>query len=166
MPHSSFDSPADPSTKSETSGTASDLPLLTELDFTVKTYDIDFAGHVNNNVYVRWLEDLRFALLERYLPLEPLMESGVVPLVVETTVRYRRPVNLFEPVHGRMWMDSRSRVRVSLRAEFTVAGDLRVEAVQSGAFVDLRTGRPRRVPESLPESPRTPPRSDSRSSPR
>ena len=164
MPHSEFDAHDDRSSASVPRHADSDLPLLTELDFTVKTYDIDFAGHVSNIVYIRWLEDLRFALLERYLPLNRLMEKGMVPLVVETTVRYRRPVNLFETVRGRMWMDSRSRVRVGLRAEFTVAGDVRVEAVQSGAFVDLTTGRPRRVPESLPESPRTLPRSDIRSS--
>ena len=34
-------------------------PLLTEMGITVQPYDIDFAAHVNNVVYVRWIEDLR-----------------------------------------------------------------------------------------------------------
>jgi len=38
-------------------------PLLVSLDIRVQTYDIDFAGHVNNQVYVRWLEDLRMEML-------------------------------------------------------------------------------------------------------
>ena len=38
-------------------------PLLVTLPHNVQTYDIDFANHVNNQVYVRWLEDLRMELL-------------------------------------------------------------------------------------------------------
>ena len=33
----------------------------------IRTYDIDFAGIVSNIVFIRWLEDLRLALLERLL---------------------------------------------------------------------------------------------------
>ena len=33
-------------------------PLLVTLPIRVQTYDIDFASHVNNQVYIRWLEDL------------------------------------------------------------------------------------------------------------
>jgi acyl-CoA thioester hydrolase len=30
----------------------------------IRTYDIDFAGIVSNIVFIRWLEDLRLALLD------------------------------------------------------------------------------------------------------
>ncbi len=59
-------------------------PLRVELLFQPKTYDIDFAGHVSNIMYIRWLEDLRMMVLDRYLPLNTLMERGVAPVVVRT----------------------------------------------------------------------------------
>jgi acyl-CoA thioester hydrolase len=68
-------------------------PLFTELTFTVKTYDIDFAGHVSNIVYIRWLEDLRFALLDEYFPLEPSMKEGVYASL-ETGKPVRVPAEL------------------------------------------------------------------------
>lgn len=34
----------------------------------VATYDIDYANHVSNIVYFRWLEDLRLQLLEENFP--------------------------------------------------------------------------------------------------
>ncbi len=123
--------------------------LLTELDYTVRTYDIDFAGHVSNQVYIRWLEDLRFALLEQYLPLKPLMDAGTVPLVTETRIKYRKPIQLFEAVHGVMWIEKLEAVRITLVAEITVDGEIRAEATQLGAFVRTVTGLPMRPPETL-----------------
>ena len=35
----------------------------------IRTYDIDFAGIVSNIVFIRWLEDLRLALLDQTYPL-------------------------------------------------------------------------------------------------
>jgi len=42
--------------------------LLIEKEIKVATYDIDFAGIVSNISYIRWLEDLRLAWLEKYFP--------------------------------------------------------------------------------------------------
>ena len=56
-------------------------PLEVELYLPVRTYDIDFAGIVNNIVYVRWLEDLRLEMLSRFLPLEELLQNGIAPLI-------------------------------------------------------------------------------------
>ena len=38
-------------------------PMLIRRPFRVFTYDIDFASHVNDGVYTRWLEELRFDFL-------------------------------------------------------------------------------------------------------
>jgi acyl-CoA thioester hydrolase len=124
-------------------------PLLVQLPFQVKTYDIDFAGHVSNIVYVRWLEDLRLAMLESYLPLKEQMEGGVVPLLVESSVRYRLQIGLLAEVTGCMWVEDLTAVRVKVRAEFVHQGNVCVEAFQTGAFVDIRTGRPARVPQAF-----------------
>jgi hypothetical protein len=49
-----------------------------QLRFQVRTYDIDYAGIVSNIVYIRWLEDLRLALLDQHVPLESFV-TGLFP---------------------------------------------------------------------------------------
>jgi acyl-CoA thioester hydrolase len=44
-------------------------PRIVERALPIRTYDIDFAGIVSNIVYVRWLEDLRLAMMEEAYPI-------------------------------------------------------------------------------------------------
>ena len=122
------------------------LPLFVEMNFQPRTYDIDFAGHVSNIVYIRWLEDLRNLLLDTYLPLSTLMERGVAPVVMRTTIEYKKPVKLFDKPTGRMWMSEMGNVKGILSADFSVNGDIVAEAEQVGLFVKMESGRPVAVP--------------------
>jgi len=122
------------------------LPLFVEKDFEVKTYDIDFAGHVSNIVYIRWLEDLRFLLLREHLPLKPQMEAGYVPILVRTNIQYKRAIRLFEPVVGRMWIQSVGAARIIIAAQILVHDEVCADVVQEGVFAELESGRPLRVP--------------------
>ena len=65
-----------------------------ELAFNVGTYDIDFAGIVSNIVYLRWLEDLRLAMLEAHLPLEDQLAAGTTPVLLSTEIEYLRAIRL------------------------------------------------------------------------
>ncbi|MEE9465669.1 MAG: thioesterase family protein, partial [Candidatus Neomarinimicrobiota bacterium] len=66
-------------------------PFEIELPLEIKSYDIDYAGVVSNIVYVRWLEDLRGAMLSRHLPLDRMLDSGVLPAVAQTRIDYKAP---------------------------------------------------------------------------
>lgn len=55
-----------------------------ELALPVRTYDIDFAGVVSNIVYVRWLEDLRLAIVDAYFPLTQQRNTYVVDVIGHT----------------------------------------------------------------------------------
>lgn len=125
------------------------MPLYVELSFQPKTYDIDFAGHVSNIVYIRWLEDLRLLLLDTYLPLKTLMEKGIAPVVMRTTIDYKRPVKLFDKPIGKMWAGDMGNVKGILLAEFSVNGVVVATAEQVGIFVRLESGRPVAFPEEL-----------------
>jgi acyl-CoA thioester hydrolase len=125
------------------------LPMFVEKPFTVRTYDIDFAGHVSNIVYIRWLEDLRFLLLEEHLPLKPQMDAGYAPILVRTNIQYKRAIRLFEPVVGRMWIQSVGAARIILAAHILVNDEVCADIVQEGVFADLTTGRPMRVPAEM-----------------
>jgi acyl-CoA thioester hydrolase len=124
-------------------------PLRVELAFQPKTYDIDFAGHVSNIVYIRWLEDLRMLVLEKYLPLNILMERGIAPVVMRTTIEYKRPVKLFDSVTGTMWASEMGNVKGILSAEFVVNGTVVAAAEQIGLFVKMESGRPVAFPEEF-----------------
>lgn len=63
-------------------------PLLTQLTFTPKTYEIDFSGALSNLVHVKWLEDLRPAMLSRYLPLQDLINQNTAPMIAKTEIQY------------------------------------------------------------------------------
>jgi acyl-CoA thioester hydrolase len=126
-------------------------PLLVELPFMVKTYDIDFAQIVSNIVYVRWLEDLRLAFLSAHYPLADLMADGISPVLAKTEIEYHRAIRLLDKPTGRMWAGPLERVRWQVQAEFVVEGEVRATAVQTGYFVSLETFRPVRLPERLRE---------------
>jgi len=124
-------------------------PFLVNIHFTVKTYDIDAAHHVSNIVYIRWLEDLRFRILEEYLPLDRLMEKSLTPVILRTEINYIQAVKLFDNPTGMMWMEKLENLRFYLAAEFTVGGKVVCDARQTGVFIDIEKQRPSRIPPEL-----------------
>lgn len=124
--------------------------MLVEVPIRVKTYDVDWVGHVNNIVYIRWLEDLRLELLDTYFPLEPLRQQGIAPIIVNTNIHYRRGIVLSEhEVMGRMWVSEIGRAAFHLAAEFIVDGEIRCTASQRGTFVNQAKMRPIRIPQGF-----------------
>jgi len=82
----------------------------------VRTYDIDFAGIVSNIVFIRWLEDLRLALLDQAYPLIQALAEDVAPILLATRINYRRPVTIADSLVGRIRVAGLSRVRWRLVA--------------------------------------------------
>jgi len=66
-------------------------PLLVELTFRAKTYDVDYAGIVHNAVYIRWLEDLRLKIMDEHYQLEDQFADNQSPVLEKTKIRYRSP---------------------------------------------------------------------------
>jgi acyl-CoA thioester hydrolase len=120
-----------------------------ELDFVVKTYDVDMARIVHNAVYIRWLEDLRTALMDKYLPLQHWMARDLMPVLLETRISYRRAVRLFDAVQGRLEMPRFGHVKWEMNVQFTVNGELRADAHQIGCFIDMKTMRATKIPEDI-----------------
>src|ERR1700751_2361798 len=77
----------------------------------IRTYDIDFAGIVSNIVFIRWLEDLRLALLDQAYPLIRALSEDVAPILLATRINYRRPVTIADSLVGRIRVAGLSRVR-------------------------------------------------------
>jgi acyl-CoA thioester hydrolase len=126
-------------------------PLLIEIDFPVRTYDIDFGNHVSNIVYIRWLADLRLEKVNKYFPLYELLSRGQSPVLRSTSIDYKQPITLLDKVRGCMGMSKMENVQMILEAEFYKGAILAATATQTGVFVDMQTKRPVKIPDHLKE---------------
>ena len=120
-----------------------------ELAFPPRTYDIDFAGIVNNAVYIRWLEDLRLALMAGIYPIDRALREDVAPILLSTKIAYEKPVTIEDPLIGRMWVPRMERVKWHVAAEFSVGDTVHARAEQIGLFIKLSTRRPIAPPAPL-----------------
>lgn len=126
------------------------LPVT--LSLTPTTYDIDYASHVSNIVYIRWLEDLRLAWLDAYAPLSELMKEGIGPVLLRTEIDYLRPIRLLDrPIEATLWVASFDKLRATMKAEFRFNDQVMARAVQVGMFFKVESGRPVRVPARILE---------------
>ncbi|ANS68976.1 hypothetical protein SLINC_6752 [Streptomyces lincolnensis] len=58
---------------------------------TVRGYETDVQGHLNQSVYINYAEHARWSLLQAAgISQSGLIGSGVGPVALETTIRYRR----------------------------------------------------------------------------
>lgn len=62
----------------------------------VRGYHADFYGHVNNARYLEFFEEDRWAQLESRIDLRKWTEKGLIFLVVNINVNYRRAVPVGE----------------------------------------------------------------------
>ena len=127
---------------------AIDVPRGLWIEHTIKigTYDIDFANHVSNISYLRWFEDMRLMLFDKYFPLKGFLDIGKTPVLTGTSVAYKRPIKLFSEPHGVMWISKISKASLVINAELYVDGQLTTTVEHVGVFIDLSTGKAIRVP--------------------
>lgn len=128
-----------------------DPSRVVERPIEIKTYDIDYAGIVGNIVYVRWLEDLRLAMMAEVYPLAQAVADDVAPVLLETKISYERPLTLPDRVVGRIWAIAMTGVRWRIGAEFRVGETVHARAEQTGIFIRLSTRKPVPPPKILVE---------------
>ncbi len=123
--------------------------LAVDMDIFVGTYDIDFAGHVSNIVYLRWFEALRLKIFDEYYPLKKVMDEGYLPIITSHFIEYKRAIKLFDSPKGQMWIDSISKARLKFRGQIRVDGELATEAIHEGIFLSSRTMKPTKIPQGI-----------------
>ena len=124
-------------------------PLLVTLPIKVQTYDIDFASHVNNQVYVRWLEDLRMEVLRQYYPIKRFMDEGVAPILASTHITYKKSITLYDEPVGKMWCPQIGRATMNLECTIAVGDQVCAHATHRVMLLSLSTGRASRTPQDL-----------------
>ncbi len=114
------------------------------LDLSIYTFDIDFAGHVGNNVYLQWVEMGRCKFLEAAgFPIHAAIASGVVPVIANMNVAYKKPLYLGDKVSLAMWLSKLEKVTHVIEFRFYNGdGVLAATGHQKGVFVNSETLRP------------------------
>ena len=72
----------------------SDQPHRTSI--IVRGYELDSYGHVNNAVYLQYLEQARWVFMKDRELLERINDEELFLVVTETHIRYLREANLFD----------------------------------------------------------------------
>ena len=115
------------------------------LSLTALPEHIDELGHVNNAVWVQWIQEV--AVSHWYAVADERYRDAFVWVVIRHEIDYLRPALVGDVVTGRTWVDEAPRgARFDRFMEFTSAeGKLLVRARTTWAMLDKASGRPQRI---------------------
>ncbi|MEO9470306.1 thioesterase family protein [Parasphingorhabdus sp.] len=119
------------------------------LHITARAGDIDELGHVNNAVWVRWIQDIATVHWNAVATKEYI--DRYIWVVTRHEIDYRGNVEAGQTVTGRTWISEPPRgARFWRNVRFTGPdGNIKVEAKTNWAIIDRNSGRPVRVPPDL-----------------
>ena len=121
-----------------------------ERTFTAQPEDIDELGHVNNAVWVRWIQDIAVSNWENVA--HPDDSERFFWVVTRHEIDYRGNVTEGETVTAETWIEGQPKGATSVRrVDFrNAAGKLIISAATTWAMLDRETNRLIRVrPEIL-----------------
>lgn len=124
------------------------MPAIYSHALTVPAEAIDANGHVNNVVYIQWMQDVAiFHSDAQGCPREFYERLGSSWLVRSHFIEYLRPAFAGEPLEIQTWVSNLKRTRSLRRFRFLRATDgaLVARAETDWVYVDAVTGRPRRI---------------------
>ncbi len=119
--------------------------------FPVSDDSIDANGHVNNVMYVRWMQEAAVRHFEALGGTAYLQQLGATWVVRSHRIEYLAPAFASEEIQVSTWVANVRRVRSLRRYEFARAADdrLLVRGETEWVFVDAGDGRPILIPEQI-----------------
>lgn len=120
-----------------------------EMEFTALSEHIDELGHVNNAVWVQWIQQLAVAHWDSAA--DPAHQQAFFWVVVRHEIDYLRPAREGDRVTARTWVgEAPQGARFDRFVEFTGPdGRTCVRARTFWAMLDRSSGRPLRVPAEV-----------------
>ena len=110
------------------------------MDFEIKTYEIDVAGHVNNIVYLKWFENLRTKLFNEQFNLKELLLKNLYPAVILTNINYKKILKLFDKPNGTISIVNCNHGIIKLNFKINVNGKNAALGEQRCVLLNLKTG--------------------------
>ena len=121
------------------------MPSPYIMPFTAGPDHIDMNGHVNNAVWLQWVQDIGTAHWEAGA--RPQDVDAYLWFVTRHEIDYRGNIERGETVTARTWLpDPPQGARFVRQVEFVgAAGKVLVAARSVWAMIDKKTGRPTRI---------------------
>jgi acyl-CoA thioester hydrolase len=112
----------------------------------IQPADIDRQSHVNNTVYVRWIQEVATAHWNLYAPRPARDEIGWV--VLRHEIDYKASAGLEDGIILRTWVGKATRATFERFVEVLRDGDRQLLAKARTQWVPINpeTGKPTRVP--------------------
>ncbi|HEV3393726.1 MAG TPA: thioesterase family protein [Chthoniobacterales bacterium] len=111
----------------------------------VQPADIDEQNHVNNTVYLRWVQDVATAHWKSLASAEA--QSAIGWVVLRHEIDYRTPACLDDELILRTWVGGASRLKFERFTEIRreIDNEVLSQARTLWVPIDVRTGKPTRV---------------------
>jgi acyl-CoA thioester hydrolase len=122
-----------------------------ELAISITPEDIDELGHVNNVVYVRWVQEA--AVAHWRAAATPAQQAEVVWVVVRHEIEYKHAAKLEDGIVAQTWVGTATAQTFERHTEILRVRDRRILARARTLWcpIDIRTGRPMRVGADIRE---------------
>lgn len=118
-----------------------------EYPISVAADDIDFMGHVNNAVYLKWVQAAVIDYWQRVAPPEAVAQHLWVALKHEIT--YRRPAFLDDGIIAEVIAESAQGARTFFSTLFKRGEEVVAEVKSSWCCLDAATLRPARLAKDV-----------------
>jgi acyl-CoA thioester hydrolase len=128
------------------------MPAIFEHLITVTADQIDRLGHVNNLVYLAWMQAAALAHSSAQgWPVERYEQQQLAWVVRSHQIKYLRPALLEDRVLVRTWVEGMKRASSVRRYKIVraVDGELLASASTEWAFVDLASSTLKRIPPEV-----------------
>ncbi len=116
---------------------------------TVSPADIDQMGHVNNVVYVRWVQEV--AESHWYSAAKEGYTEKYLWVVLRHEIDYLKPALAGDDLMGETWIETLEGARSIRIVEIKRGDKVIAKARTTWVMLDGKTGRPARVPKDMQE---------------
>ena len=111
--------------------------------------DIDELGHVNNVVYVRWIQEVAAAHWEQAAPASLKMKYAWV--VLRHEIDYKNPGFVDDHIIGLTWVGAHAGARFDRFVHIQSEHKVLAEAKTTWCLLDAKTFKPIRIPADILE---------------
>lgn len=98
--------------------------MVSIYNVTAEGSDLDSFGHVNNSVYLRYIENARWNYFQSIGLLKNILDAGMFIVVLETTIRYVNEIKMFD--------------EIEIKTEWSCSGEL---VINTHRLTDRKTGK-------------------------
>lgn len=113
----------------------------------ISAADIDHMGHVNNSVYLRWVQDAVVCYWERVAPAPAV--AGHLWVALKHEITYRRPTFLNDDVVAEVLAESVHGARAFFTTVIKRGEEVLAEVKSSWCCLDAVTQRPARLAKDI-----------------